>query len=61
MSSCVSLKNMEPNKMDEGQAAELLSQPHHTLGQNSESKNSKCKLSLPSHWEGVRAQVEVYY
>lgn len=30
----------------------------HILGQNSGSKNSRSKLSLPSHWEGVKVKVE---
>ena len=31
------------------QAAGLISQPCHILGQNSKFKNPKCKLSLPRH------------
>lgn len=29
------------------------------LRQNSESKDSTCKLSLPRRWEGMKVQVEV--
>lgn len=48
----VSQLKVEPGVRGKGTrlgAAGLLSQPHHILGRNSESKNSNYKLSLPSH------------